>query len=379
VLGITSHGDTPLREERRRLPLFSVVDRYLMGEFLRYNALALGGFVAFVLLFDALEKIDDFIDHDATWLEVLRYYENALPQRAILVAPVAALLATFLALGAMTRFREIISVKTSGISLVRLFAPLYIFGLLFSGITFLAGEWIMPPANRRAREIMDIEIKGHSNRNMGSRVNVKYLGQGNRFYVIRRYDIARETMVEPMIQEFQGEHLTRRIDAAQAVYEKGKWKLKNGLERKFDTDGNETAVPFDSLSLRFPESPADFAREETHPEEMTFPELRHYTNRVRESGATVSEYDTELHLRVAFPLANAIVILIASSLAVQMRRGGVALGFGFSLAIAFCYWCLVRAGQVLGNNGTLPPFIGAWLGNFVFITVGAIMVARTPK
>jgi len=370
---------TALSEERRRLPPFSVVDRSLLGEFLRYYCLALVGFVAFVLLFDALEKIDDFIDHDATWMEVLRYYLNILPQRAILVAPVASLLATFLSLGAMTRFREIISVKTSGISLVRLFAPLYLVGLLFSGITFLTGEWVMPPANRRSREIMDMEIKGHSSRNLGSRVNVKYLGRGHRFYVIRRYDIARETMVEPMIQEFEGERLSRRIDAAQGVYQKGQWKLYNGLERSFDTDGHETVVPFDSLSMKFPESPEDFAREETHPEEMTFPQLRHYAARVRESGATVSEYDTELHLRVAFPLANAIVILLSSSLAVQMRRGGVALGFGFSLAIAFAYWCLVRAGQVLGNNGTLPPFVGAWLGNVVFILLGTFLVIRTPK
>jgi lipopolysaccharide export system permease protein len=370
---------TAVAEERRRLPLFSVIDRYLIGEFLRYEVLALAGFAAFVLLFDALEKIDTFIDHDATWTEVLRYYANILPQRTVVVSPVAPLLATFLALGSMTRFREIVSVKSAGISLVRLFLPLYALGVLFSGLSFVTAEYVMPPANRRAREIMETEIRGHPSRNLGSRVNVKYLGQGNRFYVIRRYDIARETMVEPMIQEFQGERLARRIDAAQAIYEHGKWKLTSGLERTFDVDGHETVVPFDSMTVAFPERPADFAREETHPEEMTFPELRRYTARVRQSGAEVAEYETELWLRVAFPLANAIVILIASSLAVQMRRGGVALGFGFSLAIAFAYWCMVRAGQVLGNNGTLPPIAGAWLGNVVFIILGVVMVARTPK
>jgi lipopolysaccharide export system permease protein len=367
------------REERRRLPLFSVIDRYLLGEFLRYNILALGGFVVFVLLFDALEKIDTFIDHDATWMEILRYYANILPQRAIVVAPVAPLLATFLSLGAMTRFREIICVRAAGISLVRLFMPLYLAGLIFSGLTFLAAEWVMPPANQRAREILETEIRGHSAKNLGSRVNVKYLGQGNRFYVIRRYDVPRQTMVEPMIQEFEGDRLARRIDAAEGVYEKGRWKLTQGLERTFAPDGKETAVPFDSLYVNFPERPSDFASEASHPEEMTFPELRRYTARVRQSGAAVESYETELHLRVAFPLANLVVILIASSLAVQMRRGGVALGFGFSLAIAFAYWCLIRAGQVLGDNGTLPPMAGAWLGNVVFLAFGCVLVARTPK
>ena len=368
-----------LKEERRRLPLFSVIDRYLVGEFLRYNILAIVGFVAFVLLFDALDKIDEFIDYDATWQEIGRFYLNILPERMLVVAPVAPLLSTFLSLGAMTRFREIISVKSSGVSLVRLFMPLYVIGVIFSVISFFTAEWIMPPANRRAREILNTEIRGRANRNLGSRINVKYLGEGNRFYVIRRYDVARQTMVEPMIQEFDKNRLARRIDAEEGIFQDGTWKLVHGLERRFDVEGRETAVPFDTLATDFPERPPDFAREETHPEEMTFPQLRRYTERVRESGSSVEKFQTELHLRVAFPLANAIVILIASSLAVQMRRGGVALGFGFSLAIAFAYWCLVRAGQVLGNNGTLPPLVAAWIGNVVFIVLGIILVFRTPK
>jgi lipopolysaccharide export system permease protein len=366
-------------EARRRLPAFSLLDRYLLREFLRYYAIAMAGFVGFVLLFDALEKLDTFIDHDATWSEILRYYANILPQRAVVVAPVAPLLATFLSVGTMTRFREIVSVKAAGISLVRLFIPLYALGVLVSGLCFVAGEWVMPPANRRAREILDSEIRGRSTQNLGSRVNVKYLGARNRLFVIRRYDIPRETMVEPMIQEFEGERLARRIDAARGEFSRGRWVLYQGLERHFDPEGRESATPFDSLVADFPERPSDFAREESRPDEMTYPQLRDYSRRVRESGASVEKYETELHLRVAFPFANAVVILIASSLAVQMRRGGVALGFGLSLALAFAYWCLIRAGQVLGNEGTLPPFLGAWLGNIVFIGVGTVLLSRAPK
>lgn len=365
--------------ESRRLPAFSVVDRYILREFWRYYLLALGGFVGFVLLFDALEKIDTFIDHSATAGQIARYYWNVLPFRALVVAPVAPLLATFLCLGYMTRFHEVLSLKSAGYSLYRLFTPLYLVGLILAGASFYVSEWIMPDANLRAREIMNGEIKGRTMKNVGSRTNVVYLGQNNRFYVIRRYDVPRKAMVEPMIQEFRGDRLFRRYDAERAVFQNGKWVLQKGVERLFDDQGIEEAVPFDSLIVDFPELPQDFAKEETKPDEMSFPQLRHYAERVRQSGSSAELYETEYYLRTAFPFANVVVILIASSFAVQMRKGGIALGFGFSLAIAFIYWCLIRAGQVLGNNGTLPPPLAAWLGNLIFLALGVYLLVRTPK
>jgi lipopolysaccharide export system permease protein len=366
-------------KSRRLLPPFCVLDRYVMREFLRYYFLAVGGLVAFVLLMDALEKIDTFIDYDASATEILLYYWNILPYRALIVAPVAPLLATFLALGSMTKFREILSIKSAGFSLYRIFTPIYLIGILLAVVSFMVSEGVMPQANLRARQILEMDIKGRTMRNLGSRINVTYLGLENRRFVIRRYDVPRQMMVDPMIQEFQGERLSRRLDASKAIFLDEGWVLVDGVERRFKDEGIELTFNFDSLRVEFPERPSDFAKAETVPEEMSFPELRKYSERVRQSGSSAEIYETELYLRTAFPFANVVVILIASSLAVQMRRGGVALGFGFSLAIAFLYWSLIRAGQVLGNSGTLPPLLAAWLGNIIFLAVGIYLLFRTPK
>ncbi len=367
-------------EPRKRslLPL-GVIDRYLLREFSRYYLIALGGFVGFVMLFDAFEKIDTFIDYNASFLEIARYYWFSLPYRTLLVGPLAPLLATFLALGGMTRFNEVTVIKAAGVSLYRLFLPLYVVAVLLSGLTFLVGEGVMPTYNRKARTVMQEEIKGRTLRELGSRTNVTYLGRNNRLFVIRRYDVPRRTMVDATVQEFSGDRLTRRIDARTGVWKDGGWILVNGVERRFDAGGVEQAVPFDSLRVDFPERPADFAKEETKPDEMSFSELRRYADRVRQSGSTVERYLTEINLRIAFPLANLVLVLIGSSLAVQVRRGGIALGFGFSLAIAFAYWSLIRTGQILGNNATLPPVLAAWLGNIVFLALGAVLLVRTSK
>lgn len=368
-----------MRARPRSMPPFSTFDRYLIGEFMRYFLLALTGFVGFVVLFDAFEKIDTFIDYRATADQVLRYYLNSIPYKAVLVTPVALLLACFLSLGYMTRYQEITIMKSAGVSLYRLVLPVYAIGLLTAAMTFAVTDFVMPGAQTRAREIYYEEIRGRTLHNLGSRMNVSYIGRDNRLYLIRRYDVPRETMVGLVIQEFDGDRLVRRIDAEKAEYRDGRWIVEDGVDRSFPGEGRETVNTFASLDLDLPETPEDFAKTEIRPEQMSYPDLARYVDRVRQSGSRAESFETDLHLRLAFPIANFVILLIGSSLAVQMRRGGVALGFGFSLAIAFAYWSMIRAGQVLGHNGTLPPFLAAWLGNLIFIALGGYMLYRTPK
>jgi len=364
---------------RRALPFPSTFDRYLLGEFFRFFILAMSGFIGFVTLFDAFEKIDTFIDYHASAGKIAAYYLYSTPYKAVLVCPVALLLAVFLALGYMTRFHELTVMKSSGVSLYRLLLPVYLVGFLVSALSFVVSDFVMPHAQTRAREIYQVEIRGRALQNLGSRMNVTYIGAHNRLYLIRRYDIPRRTMVDLTVQEFDGDRIRRRLDAAKASYDDGAWSLEDGIDRVFEPDGSERATPFAELRLDVPETPEDFAKDEVKPEQMSFPALKHYVERVRQSGTPVERFETDMHLRVAFPLTNLVILLIGASLAVQMRRGGVALGFGFSLAISFAYWCLIRAGQVLGHNGTLPPPLGAWLGNLVFMALGLWLLIRTPK
>ena len=103
---------------------------------------------------------------------------------------------------------------------------------------------------------------------------------------------------------------------------------------------------------------------------MSYPELRHYVDRLRASGSRTSNYLVDLHLKLAFPLVNLIIIMIGASVATRLRMQSAALGFGLSVSISFLYYGFMRTGQALGHNGALPPYLAAWLGDLVFGTVG---------
>jgi lipopolysaccharide export system permease protein len=127
------------------------------------------------------------------------------------------------------------------------------------------------------------------------------------------------------------------------------------------------------------ERPEDFAKQGHKPEEMNWFELKSYVDRLRASGARVENYLVDLHLKLAFPLICVIVVMIGGALATRLRMQGAALGFGLSVAISFLYYGILRAGQALGHNGALPPYVAAWGADVLFGTVATVMLAQAQR
>lgn len=355
------------------------LDRLLLREVVPAYLIGVGGFVFFFMVFDVFERLDVFVDNKTPFNLIVAYYASTVPYSAILVSPIAMLLAIFLVLGQMARHNEITAMKNAGLSLYRIFLPLFLFGLLVSGGIFWLGDRVMPGAAATRRQIYDERIRKRPPRQGGVRMNVNYLGRDGRVFAVRRFDVRRKQMQDLVIQDFQGERLVRRVDARFAEWRGTGWLFHEGVVRQFEGE-RESAAAFDSLALpEIRETPEDLARDEVDPNQMSLAALRGYATRLRQAGHLTPLYDTEIHLKRAFPLVNLMAILLAAPLATRLRRGGIAIGFGLSFLLFLVYVGLVRFGQVLGHNGTLPPALAAWLGNMVFGAMGVVLMWKAPK
>ncbi|HEY3215918.1 MAG TPA: LptF/LptG family permease [Candidatus Eisenbacteria bacterium] len=353
-----------------------VLDRYLLREFLLYLVLGMTGFITIFVVVDIFEKIDVFLDHKAAAALVARFYLYRIPEVVVQVLPVALLLATFLALGQLNKFGELTAMRSAGLSLLRILQPVFLTAATAAAGAFVLGEAVVPGANQERDRIFDQQIRHLSPHPASERSDVTYLGRGGRIYYMRLYLVREKRMHEVALQEFHSSQLSRRIDAAEAAWDGRRWVFSSGFERVF-RGGKETVKAFTRLPVEgIAERPEDFAKESRNPTEMSFPELRSYLERLRASGARVSNYLVDLHLKLAFPLVNLIVVMIGAPLATRLRMQSAALGFGFSVGISFLYYGFMRAGQALGHNGALPPYLAAWLGDLVFGAVGVTMMAR---
>jgi lipopolysaccharide export system permease protein len=355
-------------------------DRYILGGFWRNLLLAILAFTVIYITVDVSEKTDNFYDSQATLQEVSTYYAYQIPWICLLTMPVSVLLSTVFTLGRLSRENELTALVASGMPLTRVARPIILSAFLISLLSLTLSEMVVPFSNRRAEKIMSIDIEGRRTRdNTKYRKNIHYQGEGNRTWYAERYDVRLSVLMNVALHEHEGSKLVRRVDAKKAFWDGSKWVFMDGAIREF-RDAGETVSTFQRKEMpHLPEKPEDIAKEEIDPEEMNFFELRKHIDKIRRGGGSVDKYLVDLHFKFSFPFTCLIFALIGIALSSAKRKPSMATGFGLTLLISFMYYGILRVGQSLGHSGVLYPLFGAWMGNIIFIVVGAVMLYRANR
>lgn len=364
-----------------RAPMLRILDRYLTREFVKIHVFATLASISVSLIIDVIEKIDTFLDHDAAFADVSLYYIYNTPYVAVLTLPAATLIATIFTVGQAERYNELTAMKACGISLYRIFMPLFVAGSLVSTFAFLFGEFVVPRSNVLRDELYDSRIVKRAVAEQGVKRAVHYKGDRGTIYSIDQYDIGAKRMKGIVIHRKEGEgNLTSRMDAEEAAWDDHHWIFLNGYLRYFRESKDDFMLRFDSLvTMHMGERPADFEEKQRSPHEMGYAELGRYIERMERSGKGTQKDRVQKSFKISFPVANLIIVLFGASLASSTKAGGAAVGLGLSLFIFILFWGLIHMGKALGENGILPPDLSAWLPNAIFCAGGFLLLLKARK
>ncbi|MFH1570944.1 MAG: LPS export ABC transporter permease LptG [Gemmatimonadota bacterium] len=352
------------------------LDRYLLQRYVLHLGYSMAALLALAVVVDLTQNIDTFIDHQAALGQIVRYYLFRAPYWIILTLPVAVLLGTLFTLTGLARRSEITAVKAAGISLYRFLAPLFAFGLAFGGLAFVFTDLVVPPATFRYNSIRN-EIRAYS-RSDGSRRQVLLQDVDGQVIFARSFDYGRERAHDVLWEQASGSRVVARATAERLDWQGDHWSLVAG--RRYDLEDGLSVAPFESLRLdQLTLGPADLARQQKVPEEMSFGELAAYIDRARANGEDVTRDLVDLHLKVAFPLTCFVILLLGAPVAAGTRRSSRANTFGVGVLVCFVFYSCVKAGQALGWNGLLEPWLGAWAANLLFGALGLVLLWRAHK
>lgn len=111
------------------------------------------------------------------------------------------------------------------------------------------------------------------------------------------------------------------------------------------------------------------------PSALTLSELRRQVRSDSQAGRTKSarKFAFAYHMRWAFPCATFALALFALSVLPRRPVGHWILGLA-ACGACFAYYLLLVAGEIVGRQGTLPAFVGAWLPNVVFVVASATLL-----
>jgi len=350
-----------------------IIPRYILRHFFPIFGLALSAFVGLYLIIDLFEKVGDILEKEPSFSQTVSYFLCKTPFIITQGIPMAVLLGTLITLGILKRNRELIALRAAGVS-PRLYAlPIVITALLLSIADFGLAELVARPLNQKAQVIWDEGIRQHQPSVYWAQENVWYRGK-TAIFQIHLYDIKQQTLERVSLYYIDSQfRLIERVDSRRIRWHDDHWVAEDGVILRFDGQDYEQQA-FTEKELALPETPKDFATLETVPQDLSWLNLYRYVNKVRQEGYNSAAYEVELYQRLALPLTALILSLLGITIALRQGiHGGIALAVGTGLVLGSIYLAVLQIGSSLATAGLLPPLVGVWAADVIFLALAGYL------
>ena len=345
------------------------------------------GVAAFTGIFIGTDLIFKLTEYYTEWgvsaFILVRLFFLSLPEIIVLTFPMASLLGTIMAYNRLSGDSEITAMRAGGISIISLVLPALIMGLITSGVTIGITEFLVPNANYQAEQIMYQARHGEQRPQTQYDLFLTPMDSSTRrpdyMLYARSFNGDSGLMKDVVVQSFEEGSPDSVLEAERAEWLSDGWHFYNGTVYFLDRNNRQPALEFSSYRSREEiHSPTQAGRLGKNIDEMNIRELNKQIAFKEEQGRPAFKEKVEMHQRFSIPLASFIFALLAAPLGIKPQRSaGSATGFGISIIIIFIYYVLMTVGDALGSQGTIQPWLGAWLQNIVIFIVGVGLLIKT--
>lgn len=359
-----------------------ILRNYILKEFLGPFFASLAVLTLVMLLGNLVRLADLIINKGVDLLSVSKLFAFLMPALLTYTLPLAVLVAVLLSIGRLSSDNEIIAMRASGISVLRLIIiPLLIVGLILSLILFIFNDRIIPYAHFASRRTLGtIGIKNPAAAfEAGTFINAfdKYIIfvyqiEGNKLYQVRIYEPQPENKPCRTIVAKQGEFVS--------LPDKGmvKLKLTDGTsdEPDLNNPGRFYKLNFKTLFLNLNLAETSKDKIQKKPKDMTFDEIEQQINEFKASGIETFPLMTELHKRIALAFSVMIFIPLGLGLAMLTRRREKSINFSMAFAVAVVYYLLLLGTNALALQGYLAPTLAMWLPNIILGIIALLLIVK---
>lgn len=364
---------TGFRENFRDKTGWRIIDSYILRKFIGSVVYAIMLLMTIIIVFDLSENIQRFMDHAIPVKSIIvDYYFNFIPYFINLFIPLFTFISVIWFTSKLSSHNEIISILGNGVSFIRFLLPYMVGAIIIVILSLIMSNFIVPKTNARLNEF--------KYNNFGkAAVSTTYLhvkNTTNSYIFIERWDRGSERGYNATYEEFNGSSICHKISAQIIYYDEteGKWILENCIRRTI-TDDEETVTTCDRIDTTFNLLPRNFSQDAFISETMSFTELRNFIKEEKARGSSmVAQYQIEANKRIANPLGIIIMTFLGLCVSIRKNVRGVGVHIFMGMGLAFTFIFLQQVSTVFSVSGGLPPALGTWIPNLIFlgITIGML-------
>lgn len=343
------------------------IARHVMGGALLALAvlLSLTAVVAFVEELDAVGSGSYGIGG------AIEYVLLTVPRHAVVLFPLASVIGALVGLGTLAVSRELTVVRASGVSVARTVGSVLMGALALMVIAVVVGEVVAPYCERLAQTRRAAALEEAQSRGAGY-----WIREGRRF--VNAVRVRPDEVVEDMyIYEIGPDGALRAVThAGTARYRDGAWMLESVRWSEISPDGVVTrSTPSVAWETRLRPDVVSLASARL--ESLSGRALVRYIDYLRENRLETAAYELALWMKIVYPLATGVMIVLAVPL-VLGRLGGAGIGqrilAGCLIAVTFHV-----VNEVSGKMGIvygLSPALSAFAPTLLFLAAGVWLLRR---
>ncbi len=319
-----------------------------------------------VVLFTSVENVRRLGDTEAKFTDILWITLLQAPETLYQVMPLVLMLASLLTFLRLARTSELVIIRASGVSALRLIAVPMVASLLVGAIAIVAINPFVAASMKQGEEMED-----------GFRDNRDSLLSFSREGIwLRQADTIGQTVIQAgrtnangtrlsgvRLYRFDGEGtLYSRVDAAGANLIPGVWRLSDATLWELDNEGRYELISTDApLDI-----PTDLTNEQilesfAPPQMISLWNLGSFIAQMEDSGFSGRRHRLYLQTELAKPALFAAMVLIGAAFSLRPARFGQA-GIMILLAVlaGFSLYFLKDFAESLGAQGQVPLAVAAW-------------------
>src|SRR5579884_705591 len=376
-----------------------LLDRYLVREMVVPFLIGQAAIVLMLTGTVLYNNAELFLAHQVPVADVARLVLYFLPFLVHMTMPVAMAVAASLSISRLGRDSEITVLRSAGVSLIRIFMPIFVVGLLTSLADFYFGEYVVPASMNRLNAVR-AELPLHIKR-LTPQTGQYIISTDQSFALFVQTMIPRPGYIElhgvqiigSPKAAFGGQSKPFLMTADKGSYKDGIWTLENAFLLYYSLDGKEllparpgkatiyiTVDPQAFQSGFLMQMPmGTMANSSTR----TFSQLGEDLKRERAQGFLDSYALLDYHFKLSVPFSCLVMAICCPPLALRFARGGGFMGTLLSICLVFVYWNTLLLARILGSPGPegsaplLAPPVAAWSQNVLFFLLGLYVLRKS--
>ena len=296
----------------------------------------------------------------------------SVPSNLSFILPAAALIGTLVGLGQMASNSELIAIRASGVSIVKIASAVMLAGCVMMGVSFFLSSYLGPLCSQAA---MIAQISAKDNRAFLLTPQATWLKEGDDFIYIGKSNASNQ-LSNVSKYDFKDGRLSAVLHADKAVYQRDQWQL-TGVDV---THISQTHIQLEhKAQMVWPQliSPSLLSVVSSRVGNLNIVKLLEYISYREHNGLSTQKYALSFWQIIFEPFSVLILMLMAVPFVFgPLRSSTVGMRLVFGVIFGFVFFVLDRFFGPFSLVLGWPPMLGAIVPSLIFFVIMSVSLWR---